>query len=417
MSYPRLASRVRPVISLKKLRSTVTIPAFDELTNEPYGYCLKLEGNASITSQLANGYELLASPATAGGIYFDLWFKPISMVPPQDNMKLFARVTTITATVYTTFGLSVDENLNIQFRIGKSDILFTDFLTHAKVNLGEWNHVGVVWNGTSDNATEGYIWLNGVKQTYTIAANQRAPLVDGSSYEYASGCHPVATTQLNGKYYLDEVRLWLVPPDDNYFENYAYAPRATGDSDADTDLLNYFRFNSAAAPFVDSHPSASGDVFAVQSGTPVVITTEEYPSALGDSYPRIYIPLDEIGQDFTLKFPQERPASADWGLAVYFTCDEGTDKRYFLWRSEGLRGVDYIPDYAGEKICYERARFEIWYNFLDREVSLAAPISIVLGQLIERSTYSTASNTVALAGVADTEITLPLPSNFPLTFE
>lgn len=414
MPYPYGGLRVRPVISLGKIRSTVTIPTFDVLTNEPVGKCLELSGNAAITSQLANSYELFVTPATNGGLYFDLWFKPISMVPPQDNMELFRRTVTIAGTIYTTFGLFVDNNLNILFRIGKSTVTFTNFLTTDRVKLGEWNHVGVVWDGSASLATEGYIWLNGRKFTYTIGANQRAPLVDDASYSYGIGCHPISVTQLNGKFYIDEVRLWDSPPNDDYFLHYATAPRAVGTSDADSTLINYLRFNSSAAPWVDSKPT--GDVFAVQQGTPVVISSEEYPSSLGDSYPRVFIPLDGVGQDFTFKVRPIKPASADFGLAVYWTKEDGTDARYFLWRSEGLHGVDYIQDYSGEKICYSNARLEVWYNYLDRRVSLAAPITITLGQLLERTSYASQGNTNLISPVADTTIAATFPLTFPITF-
>lgn len=416
MPYPYGGLRIRPVISLGKVRSTVTIPAFDVLTNEPVGKCLELSGNASITSQLANGYELLVTPATSGALYFDLWFKPISMVPPQDNMVLFRRSVTIAGTIYTTFGLFVDNNLNILLRIGKSTVVFTNFLTSDKVNLGEWNHVGVVWDGTSSGATAGYIWLNGRKFTFVIGTNQRAPYVDNASYSYAIGCHPIAVTQLNGKFYVDELRLWATPPNDDYFLHYATAPRATGVSDADSNLISYFRFNESAAPWTDTKPPGSGDVFAVQGGTPVVISSEEYPSSLGDSYPRVFIPLDAIGQDFTFKLRPVKPESADFGLAVYWTCEDGTDARYFLWRSEGLHGVDYIADYSGEKICYSNARLEVWYNYLDRRVSLAAPITITLGQLLERTSYAAQGNTNLISPIADTTIAAPFPLTFPITF-
>lgn len=45
MPYPYGGLRIRPVISLGKVRSTVTIPTFDVLTNEPVGNCIKIEND------------------------------------------------------------------------------------------------------------------------------------------------------------------------------------------------------------------------------------------------------------------------------------------------------------------------------------------------------------------------------------
>jgi len=412
MPYPYGGLRIRPVISLGKVRSTVTIPTFDVLTNEPVGNCVKVEDAEALFSYLSAGYELFVTPAVSGGIYFDLWFKPISMIPPQDNMCLFKRICGGTFQ-YITFGLFVDFNFKLQLRIGKSTVLFTDFITTDRVLVGEWNHVGVVWDGSASLATEGYIWLNGVKSTFTIGADQRAPLVDDPSFLYVIGKYP-ASAQVGGKFYIDELRLWDTPPDDAYFKHYAMAPRAVPPSDGDSTLISYFRFNETLAGLIDS--KLTGDILTISATAPAMITTEEYPSSLGDSYPKVHIPLDEIGQDFTFKLRPERPSSADFGLAIYYLDEDGNDRRYFLWRSDGLRGVDHIPDYSGEKVTYTNARLEVWYNYLDRRVSLAAPITITLGQLLERTSYASQGNTNLISPAADTTISAPFPLTFPITF-
>jgi len=414
MPYPYGGLRIRPVISLGKVRSTVTIPTFDVLTNEPVGNCVKLEDSDILYGFLGSNYLLFADYLNQ--IFIDLWVKPISFTGSQSGMVLLRQGHLVAGNWEIGYDLSIDNLFNVQLRIYKSAVTVTTFLANHKVRPNEWNHIGISWDGTLGVGAgkNGYIWVNGQKTTVPLVANTNGPWHSGVSILYYIGRFPSGITGPSGKFYLDELRLWLSSPSDAYFISYPNCPRATTVAAADPTLLDYFRCNSAALPLVDSR--GSNDVFTLGGGSPAIITTEEYPSSLMSSYPRVHIPLSGIGRNFTFKLRPERPSSADFGLAVYFTDDEGNDKRYFLWRSDGLRSVDHIPDYSGERIVYGNSRLEVWYNYLDRRVSLAAPITLTLGQLLERSSYAAQGDTNVISPTADTTIAATFPLTFPITF-
>lgn len=416
MPYPYGGLRIRPVISLGKVRSTVTIPTFDVLTNEPVGNCIDISGSKRTYLTNTGNLALFADPLNQ--LYFDCWIKPISFINATSFCVVFKRTTDTGVTDYITWNLTVSPELILNFDIRKNIGTLTTLQATERLKLGEWNHIGVSWNGTLPVASgnNGYLWVNGVKTAIALTANTIGPWYNPGGMYYAIGKFSAPTTLPVAHYLMDELRLWEVSPPDDYYINQANCPRAvSGVSDADSNLLCYFRCNNSALPLTSS---AAGDsaVFGATAVPVTIVTTEEYPSSLMSSYPRVHIPLDEIGQNFTFKLRPERPSSADFGLAVYFTDEEGNDKRYFLWRSDGLRGVDYIPDYSGEKVMYTTARLEVWYNYLDRRVSLASPVTITLGQLLERSSYAAQGNTNIISPVADTTIAATFPLTFPITF-
>ena len=411
---------VRPVVALNKLGTTVTLPAFSVLTNEPLGKCLQFENSSRITSALGD-YELFGD--VLNQLYFDVWFKPISIVPGspgQELFSLFKRTVGSGGTISATFILYVDTEYNVRLTIRKNAGTATTVTASTKIRIGEWNHIGVVWDGTQTVAAGhyGYIWVNGVKTSTLVTANTIGPFHNDTPVVYSVGKYPT-TDPLVGKYNIDELRIWSAPQSDDYFKYWSRAPRAHGDSDADATLINYFRFDKeSASPWVDDKPGSSGDSFA-QGGTganPTIITNDEYPSALGYSYPCVHFPLAELGKNFTFKFPLVRPAAANWSLAVYFTDDDGNDQRYFLWKTSELKGADHVALYTGQTINYATARLEVWYNWLDRTCSLAAPITLDLGIKQTRTLFAEQSPNNLATLTADTTISADFPLTLPITF-
>lgn len=413
MPYPYGGLRIRPVISLGKVRSTVTIPTFDVLTNEPVGNCIKIENDDAFFDYLSGSYTLFADYLNQ--IFIDLWVKPISFTSGQTGMVIFRQCTSVAGNWTVAWDLAIDNAFNVTLRIYKDAVTVTTMLSNYKAQPGVWNHIGVVWDGTLGVGAgkNGYIWVNGKKTTIPLVTNTNGPWFSQIYTMYFMGRFPTGITGASGKFYFDEIRLWNAPQNDDYFKLYPNCPRSTSAS-SDVTLIDYFRCNTNSLVIPDAQ--GSGDNWSALAGTPVVITTEEYPSSLMSSYPRVHIPLSGIGRNFTFKLRPERPSSADFGLAVYFTDDEGNDKRYFLWRSDGLRSVDHIPDYSGERIVYGNSRLEVWYNYLDRRVSLAAPITLTLGQLLERSSYAAQGDTNVISPTADTTIAATFPLTFPITF-
>lgn len=409
---------IRPVLSLGKLGTTLTIPTFDILTNEPIGKCLQFENSSRITSGLSD-YELFGDPLNQ--LYFDLWFKPVSLVPPgQVLYPLFKRTIGSGGSVSATFILFVDAEYNTRLTIRKSVGVVTTVSAQSKIRFGQWNHIGVVWDGTQTVAAghNGYIWVNGIKTSIPLIAATIGAFHNDTPVVYSIGKYPTSDP-LTGKYYIDELRIWSKAPSDDYFKRWARAPRAHGNSDADVDLIHYFRFDKeSASPWVDDKPGSGGDSFA-QGGTganPTIITSEEYPSALGYSYPIVHIPLSGVGKNFTFAYPQVRPLSANWSLAVYFTDTSGNDQRYFLWKTSGLKGADKYALYEGQTINYTTARLEVWYNWEDRVCSLTSPLVIPLGIKQKRSSLVAENDVNLITLTADTDISVPLPAPFPITF-
>lgn len=408
---------VRPVIAIGKVGTTLTIPTFSVLTNEALGKCLQFENSSRITSSLSD-YELFGD--VLNQLYFDLWFKPISLVPGQTIFPLFKRTVGSGGTLSATFILFVDSEYNVRLTIRKNSGTATTVTAATKIRLGEWNHIGVIWDGTQTVATghNGYLWVNGIKTSIPLVANTIGAFHNDTPVVYSVGKYPT-TDPLTGKYYIDELRIWSAAQSDDYFTRWSRAPRAHGSSDADATLIHYFRFNKeSASPWTDDKPGSGGDAFA-QGGTganPTIITTEEYPSALGYSYPCIHLPLAGVGKNFTFTSPVTRPAFANWSLAVYFTDDDGNDKRYFLWKTSELKGASGVPLYAGETINYATARLEVWYNWLDRTCALASPIILKLGIKQANTSFSAEADVNLLSPTADAAPAATFPLTFPITF-
>lgn len=407
---------IRPVTQLTKLGTTLTIPAFSVLTNEPVGKCLRFVDTDTVTGDLPD-YELFGDPLNQ--LYFDLWVKPISLNPASQTLHvLFKRTVGSGGGVRSTFILSIDQNYNVELYIQKTSGTSTTLIARHKVQYGSWNHIGVVWDGTQSVGAghNGYIWVNGQKSTFALVANTVGPFYNTTPVVYNIGVYPAATYTV-GDALIDELRIWGAAQPDSYFEQFANAPRATGTSDADANLIEYFRFNEAAGPWTNAKPGGAADTLVAGAGAaaPAIVSTEEYPSHIYYSFPCVELPLLSIGINFTFIYPQTRPAAANWSLAVRFLNDAGVIERYFLWRTADLRGAEDYPDYAGETIPYASAALEVWYNYADRTCALAAPITIPLGIKLTRSSLVAESDPNLVTLTADTDIATPYPLVYPIT--
>lgn len=427
MSTVSYWSKWLPALGLsRKRRTKVTINPFSLTFGESVKQSLYIRDGASVVpTGGAQGPIGSLAAFYQSKWTFDMWVKPLTGASAGGNLTRYLFRRSVDSTVRKTFNFTLDSDLKFNVELRKSNSVTTVTKHDTRLDINEWNHIGVAYDGSLSIGQPWSIWVNGIEKQVLLTANTVANLYAGSLDYYLFG--PDTTiAEASAPFYLDEVRLWNTKKAGSYFQGFTESRRGGTPYGTDSDLKVYYKFNDTLATTLinqkprsvfatGGYPSHTDDLQQQPATLPLITyAAENFPNGLGSCYPAGLVDLSSIGAPFSFKYPTKAPSGINYSLAIQWIDSDGNNQIRWLWRTSGLVTKRVYDDYAGEKIEYAQARLNIWPDYLLTALTgVAQSIDI---SLLSDPTDTSDDTQPELAFDVSDKIYSTFPCAFPITF-
>lgn len=376
----------RPVIQIKKLRKTLTLPSASYA-------CFRNNASVLIGIGIPGPFQMAQSlPASlqlVSALTVECWIRPSGV-----------------GTNSTMIGLSIQYMLQLTPTFQLRGVLNKGgaqaFTSAGSVSPYQWNHVAMTWDGTT-----AYLYINGIRDANSLAVAANLDNVGTVFNLFGS---------VGGSTYGGEARVWnRALTADEIFYKYN-KPRSLGLTNIDAGLIAYWKVNEG-----------TGTTFF--NSIPATVLDFNFPAAFASWSSEIYPPLIfgvsfviaqteiDLGKATSLVFPEVPADNITGMLCVSFIDDEGETQRYKLW---ALIGVDIAPlptTYTGQKV---NSPFWLeWWNIDGAEtVEIPSELVIEVADTTNPNDSGDTTHQVAATITMDTTLAESFPlTNFPLEFD
>lgn len=346
---------------------------------------------------------------------WDAWIKYASLENSvNDRLHLFQKSTGLNR--YIKISITNAGYPELQLLINAVPIVLTGTV---KVPAGDWHHVAVLYSRVGIIRTVTF-YVDGV-------VTEGVPLSDDPPDDDASSVPIIGAsleTTPNAEFCIDEIRIWSVIQDAEYFHGRnpnVYIDEVNTDDDRLVKgLWGYWKFTEADKPFYNH----------VENLVDIALKKYTFDSSNGtydvliDGYPHTYshesifvgrVPLASIAQNFSIKYPVEQPVGANYSLIVSWIDDNDVTQRRALWLTDGYIG-DTIAIYQGERIVYTNAYLDLYNDLYERTTDITDTLTLELS-CIENYADLAGNKTTPTAIAVSASIYAALPLALPATFD
>lgn len=401
---PDFWQRTTPVTVLKKLRKKIELNSFCIRSGEN-------RGSFTLTPRASGGLQV-------GGVHsgvqyglqtaftIEIWFKTVTEADSAIN-PLFSNDRATSGTPNILVGLYQGK---YYFRVRKTGIPIS-FQSTMRYNKNKWTHVAFRFNGSNLS-----IFQDGVKD---VSIQAMTPALDNDIADFYLPTIGAGTDGGPLTYTGDiaEVKVWSVALSDNQIAQNRFFHRGLNNG-----LQQYYKLNESSGwtvggitlrDWIDETRTLVIPGIVMNN---IIPHPDDYPPlGYGSSFvaAKYEIALDG---NISLKFPVNKPASANFMLCVSWVDGNDTFRRYRLWDIDGVI-INPFPDrYRGEKIDSDFT-LEVWNVDGEENCELEEDLTIYTSATTNPTQQNDTTNTEYIAEQsADSAIFAPFPLTFPCVF-